>query len=89
MTSSVSEPMFSEILNSAVRHHIKEVTATRTLPKDVYCRRFNTTTAAISMRLKKGIWQMGNQVLRVPGAGDFIDLDAVDEWVLKEGKSCR
>lgn len=86
-TLELAKPLFNEMLSSIVKQHAQSLPVSKTLPKDVYCNLYNITPDAIRKRLQKGIWQTGVHVLKVRGAGEYIDLEAVDAWVRKEGKS--
>ncbi|ASV44014.1 excisionase [Pseudoalteromonas phage KB12-38] len=85
---SLETPLFNEILQQLIRQGIKEQPYSKTLPKDVYCKQYNVSVDTIRKRIQLGIWQYGNQVLKVDGAGDFVDLEAIDIWVRNEGQSC-
>ncbi|WP_217895788.1 hypothetical protein [Pseudoalteromonas ulvae] len=86
---NISTPLLNEILDNLVRTRVESLPKSETLPKRVYCEHYQTTAEAIRKRLSTGVWQMGVHVLKVDGAGEFIDLRAVDAWVRKQGKSCH
>lgn len=57
------------------------------VPLSVYCRETGETKAAIDKRLRDGIWQQGNQVLKIHGVKEkWIDLVAVSEWARQSKK---
>lgn len=84
---AVDSPLFSEILNELIRTGIEKQPFSKTLPKDVYCKQYNVSVDTIRKRVQRGIWQYGVHILKVPNAGEFVDLEAIDKWVRKEGQS--
>ena len=78
----ISEPLIRELIGAAVREQASLLrTGGSTMQLGQYSKVSGVTPDAVRCRLAKGIWQMGVQVIDVPGVGRHVDLDAIDAWV--------
>ncbi len=84
----INSGLLIELLNQVVRQNLNEQPQSKTIPKEQYSKLYGVSIDTIRKRIQTGIWQYGNQLLRVEGAGDFVDLEAIDKWVRQSGESC-
>ncbi|NIF02100.1 excisionase [Pantoea sp. Acro-805] len=57
------------------------------VPISMYCRETGEGKDVVEKRLRNGIWQEGNQVLKIAGVKEkWIDLVVVAEWARQAKK---
>ena len=85
---NIEKPLMLEMIDAVVRERMKEVPTSQCIPQKMYCQLYGISPSNIRNRLSAGQWSMGREVIETNGAGRYIDLEAVDTWARKQGKSC-
>lgn len=51
------------------------------IPIATYCEAFKTDVSVVNMRIARGTWQVGREILKPKGSKErYVDLDKVNQW---------